>query len=128
MGMPSKPERSQCLSGHTVHAQRLYVGRMGRVERLYLSCGRGSKRRQRGIKQAPFNGGTACEVKDKSEVKPCNTQPCNSEGCINGAWGRWSDWTGCSATCGGALRSRSRDLEQIENDCGTPAPGDDEQL
>ena len=34
--MPSKPERSQCLSGHTVHAQRLYMGRMGRVERLHL--------------------------------------------------------------------------------------------
>ena len=34
---------------------------------------------------------------------------------VNGAWGAWTLWSGCSHTCGGGYRSRTRQ-------CNSPAP------
>ena len=34
---------------------------------------------------------------------------------VDGGWGRWSDWSVCSVTCGDGLRSRTRE-------CDDPAP------
>ncbi|XP_078383081.1 uncharacterized protein LOC144665674 isoform X2 [Oculina patagonica] len=46
-------------------------------------------------------------------------QKCPSNICpapIDGHWGRWSDWSGCSKTCNDGIRTRFRK-------CNNPAPG-----
>merc|ERR1719456_336588 len=64
------------------------------------SCGGGQKTRNRAIKVSPVGNGQLCEPHSKTEISPCNTQPCNGGGCIDGAWGDWSSWGQCSASCG----------------------------
>ena len=34
---------------------------------------------------------------------------------VDGAWGRWKNWSMCSTTCGGGISTRGRD-------CDSPAP------
>jgi len=85
-------------------------------------CGGGTKRRTRHVAEAPRNGGLACEPQDKEEAFPCSTQPCG-QGCIDGKWGAWGEWTHCSASCASSYRSRSRNLEIQPSPCGKAAAG-----
>ncbi|CAE7287718.1 adt-1 [Symbiodinium sp. CCMP2456] len=85
-------------------------------------CGGGTKRRSRGVMEAPRNGGKECEPQDMEQAFPCNTQPCGS-GCVDGQWGAWSSWTSCSATCSSSYQSRSRNLEIQPSSCGKAAAG-----
>eukprot|EP00439_Symbiodinium_sp_Y106_P038052 s1887_g4.t1 len=85
-------------------------------------CGGGTKRRTRGVMEAPRNGGKECEPQDMEQAFPCNTQPCGS-GCVDGQWGAWSSWTSCSATCSSSYQSRSRNLEIQPSSCGKAAAG-----
>ncbi|CAE7897597.1 adt-1 [Symbiodinium microadriaticum] len=85
-------------------------------------CGGGTKRRTRGVMEAPRNGGKVCEPQDMEQAFPCNTQPCGS-GCVDGQWGAWSSWTSCSATCSSSYQSRSRNLEIQPSSCGKAAAG-----
>ena len=74
-------------------------------------CGGGSESRTRTCTDpAPENGGAECQG-DDSESQDCNTQGCP----VNGGWSDFSDWTDCSAECGGGSESRTRT-------CTNPAP------
>jgi len=69
----------------------------------------------------PTGNGKTCEPADKLEVQPCNTQACGS--CVDGKWGPWSMWSGCSATCVGGVMFRHRNVAQRANECGVPVSG-----
>ncbi|CAL1174103.1 unnamed protein product [Cladocopium goreaui] len=81
-----------------------------------VSCGGGSKRRNRAVVQAPNAGGKACDPQIKEVVMPCNTQQCGD--CRDGKWGEWSEWGRCSAKCGKAISTRHRSVVVLPNDCG----------
>ena len=59
---------------------------------------------------APEHGGAACEGAAE-QTEGCNTQECS----VDGAWGPWSPFYFCSATCGGGNRRRIRQ-------CNNPEP------
>eukprot|EP01012_Entosiphon_sulcatum_P049575 TRINITY_DN6820_c0_g1_i6.p1 TRINITY_DN6820_c0_g1~~TRINITY_DN6820_c0_g1_i6.p1 ORF type:complete len:7637 (+),score=112.47 TRINITY_DN6820_c0_g1_i6:5459-28369(+) len=81
-----------------------------------MSCGPGFQYRHRVITSAPLHGGLACG--NLSDVRPCNLQPCPVGGCVVSDW---SNFTACSATCGGGFTSRSRRvLTDITNGAQCP--------
>jgi len=74
-------------------------------------CGGGSQSRSKTCSNpAPANGGADCDG-DDSETQDCNTDPCP----VDGGWSDFSDWSECSADCGGGSQSRSKT-------CSNPAP------
>eukprot|EP00929_Paragymnodinium_shiwhaense_P087745 TRINITY_DN4788_c0_g1_i2.p1 TRINITY_DN4788_c0_g1~~TRINITY_DN4788_c0_g1_i2.p1 ORF type:complete len:1557 (-),score=362.68 TRINITY_DN4788_c0_g1_i2:90-4760(-) len=87
------------------------------------SCDGGTTKRSRDIKKMPRHKGKACTVQDKEEVRPCNTGPCNKAQCVDGVWGDWNDWAGCTASCGGGTTYRQRHQIITANSCGKPADG-----
>ncbi|KAL4223330.1 hypothetical protein ACF0H5_016801 [Mactra antiquata] len=56
-------------------------------------------------------GGLPCSG-ESSETLHCFIKSCP----VNGGWTTWTDWSGCSVTCGAGLERRSRD-------CSNPPPG-----
>ncbi|KAK7485590.1 hypothetical protein BaRGS_00023165, partial [Batillaria attramentaria] len=66
-----------------------------------------------------------CDAVDECEAEPCGLHPCENlaggflchcqDGWINGNWSVWEQWTDCSATCGGGVRTRERA-------CNNPQP------
>ena len=75
------------------------------------SCGRGNQARTRTCtKPAPAHGGAQCEG-ISSETQICNSHACP----IDGGWTNWTEWTNCSADCGGGNQTRTRN-------CANPAP------
>lgn len=85
------------------------------------TCGRGSKRRNRVIVQAPRGLEQRCEALCPSEIDECNPQPC--EEVIDGKWAEWSEWAECSATCGTGFKSRHREASHHPNSRGKPLTG-----
>ncbi|KAF5902294.1 thrombospondin-2 isoform X1, partial [Clarias magur] len=76
-----------------------------------VTCGEGQITRIRHCNSpVPQLGGKDCEGNGR-ETEHCDTKPCP----INGEWGPWSPWAGCSLTCGGGVRSRKRV-------CNSPRP------
>jgi len=76
------------------------------------SCGSSAfKLRKRECNNPPaMFGGQNCPG-DAIESMACNSQACP----VNGGLSEWSSWTGCSATCGPAIKTRDRS-------CTNPAP------
>jgi hypothetical protein len=66
------------------------------------TCGSGSHKRYRSIKQSNANGGKTCG--DLMESKACGTIECPID-CVNGLWGSWSK---CTKECGGGTYTRTR--------------------
>ncbi|XP_076262615.1 semaphorin 5c-like [Rhynchophorus ferrugineus] len=62
---------------------------------------------------APAFGGRVCVGQDILEAS-CDVPSCPKTK-INGGWSAWSEWTPCSTTCGGGIRSRHRR-------CDNPVP------
>eukprot|EP00927_Polykrikos_kofoidii_P085848 TRINITY_DN9436_c0_g1_i1.p1 TRINITY_DN9436_c0_g1~~TRINITY_DN9436_c0_g1_i1.p1 ORF type:complete len:1539 (+),score=133.59 TRINITY_DN9436_c0_g1_i1:107-4723(+) len=87
-----------------------------------MTCGGGSRQRSQTVSAAPAKGGKLCDPLPKSESAACNTEPCPMH-CVNGTWDVWQQWTVCSASCGGAYRSRHRDMAVEANYCGERPKG-----
>ncbi|XP_070535820.1 semaphorin-5A-like isoform X2 [Ptychodera flava] len=76
-----------------------------------VSCGTGIEIRQRQC-QDPLDGTPAHDcVGNRIDSRECTNEICS----VNGSWTCWSDWTECSASCGGGVQSRIRN-------CTNPAP------
>ena len=66
------------------------------------SCGGGRKKRSRSCKH-PRHGGNPCRGQS-SDSRSCKHHSCP----IDGTWHHWRSWGGCSRTCGGGTKRRSR--------------------
>ncbi|KAK7902166.1 hypothetical protein WMY93_018935 [Mugilogobius chulae] len=76
-----------------------------------VTCGEGQITRIRHCNApVPQLGGRDCEGSGR-ETQRCTAKPCP----IDGGWGPWSPWATCSATCGGGIKSRTRE-------CNSPEP------
>ena len=83
-----------------------------------VTCGNGSSFRNRTYAVSPKCGGASCDGISR-EIRSCNTECCP----VDCQWEKWSAWESCSATCGGGVKIRIRDVE-IQPKCGgTNCPG-----
>ncbi|XP_074627228.1 uncharacterized protein LOC141885237 isoform X4 [Acropora palmata] len=72
-----------------------------------VTCGPGKRERMRKCDNPPPKfGGESCFGSDR-QTMPCSLSDCP----VDGRWGKWSPWTECSATCGAAKRSRTRECD-----------------
>lgn len=82
-------------------------------------CGQGSKSRSRIIATPGFD----CDS-ELSEVAPCNsfTPSCQVAKNQNCLWSQWKAWGTCSATCGGGITQRTREVEVPAGEDGLACP------
>ncbi|XP_063400323.1 A disintegrin and metalloproteinase with thrombospondin motifs adt-1-like isoform X2 [Mytilus trossulus] len=85
-----------------------------------VTCGGGTKSRSKNrtcTNPEPKHGGQPCE----GSTTETSAVLCNSMSCpIDGGWSsydEWSSWSVCSVTCGGGVKSRSRNRS-----CSNPVP------
>ncbi|XP_020915806.1 coadhesin [Exaiptasia diaphana] len=92
-------------------------GPWGEYEACTVTCGGGVQVRRRLCdKPPPQYGGKNCkemELGDDQETKSCNEEKCP----VNGGYSVWSEFTDCSKSCGGGVKSRART-------CTNPSPDD----
>ncbi|KAM3620522.1 uncharacterized protein V6R79_024924 [Siganus canaliculatus] len=89
------------------------------------TCNGGQMRRYRTCDNPrPANGGRACAGTD-TQIQRCSTATCP----VDGSWGPWQSWGGCSASCGGGQRTRVRLCNSPSpSGGGRPCPGDSSHL
>ena len=88
------------------------------------SCSSGTKARTRTCNNpSPTNGGHTC-TGNATETEWCQIIPCP----IHGGWGKWSNWTDCTKTCGNGIKSRYRNCDSPPSQHGGKyCPGDSNQ-
>jgi hypothetical protein len=64
----------------------------------------------------PAYGGAECPPLE--ETRACNEQPCPVDCVVS----EWSEWSECSAPCGGGTQSRTRTIVTPPANGGTPCP------
>jgi len=80
-----------------------------------VTCGSGQQARNRNITGLRDPGGSGCNM-PLAEARECidaryGVPPsCNTTDC---RWDDWSDWSGCTCSCGGGQRTRSRQIAQV---------------
>ncbi|XP_060104212.1 SCO-spondin-like [Heteronotia binoei] len=79
------------------------------------SCGGGNALRHRPCHETP--SGAPCAAEAMEEVAQCNPQPCPGACLLS----EWSEWSPCSASCGGGTSERSRSrVPPLEEPCPFP--------
>eukprot|EP00927_Polykrikos_kofoidii_P044149 TRINITY_DN38198_c0_g1_i1.p1 TRINITY_DN38198_c0_g1~~TRINITY_DN38198_c0_g1_i1.p1 ORF type:complete len:1721 (+),score=194.58 TRINITY_DN38198_c0_g1_i1:123-5285(+) len=86
--------------------------------RCSTSCGGGNHNRMRRIISPSVANGRPCDT-SLEEVRPCGTEPCGFEVCLDCSMGPWSAWSACAAPCGGE-RYRFRAIRDRPTPCGKP--------
>uniref|UniRef100_A0A3B4XYZ2 SCO-spondin n=1 Tax=Seriola lalandi dorsalis TaxID=1841481 RepID=A0A3B4XYZ2_SERLL len=74
-----------------------------------VSCGAGLQSRYRFCSSPHRSGSGLPCLGPHREDQVCISTPCD------GGWGQWSNWTECTKSCGGGIRSRRRE-------CDSPSP------
>jgi len=86
-----------------------------------VTCGKGSKTRQRSVDRKPAAGGVACG-------SLTNAADCSGGACpVHCEMGSWSAWSACTATCGAGHHHRERSIvkESKYGGLGCPATKED---
>jgi len=89
------------VSGEELIIQDCKVGEWSQ-EDCSVSCGGGEMKEFRAILLMQHNGGMECPP--LSKVTPCKTEVCPVD-CVVGDW---SEWSQCSAKCGGGVKEKVR--------------------
>jgi len=82
------------------------------------TCGGGRTNRTRTVTTPASGGGLPCP--SLYEENSCNTQVCPVDCVVSG----WSNWTNCSASCGGGTQSHTRSIITPAVGTGEPCPTD----
>jgi len=80
-------------------------------------CGGGTRSRTWTTTAEPLYGGAACPS-PLTQEEACNTGACPAEPCE----GSWSGWSGCSATCGGGIKTKTWTTTKEPKYGGTACP------
>uniref|UniRef100_A0A7S1NC01 Spondin-like TSP1 domain-containing protein n=1 Tax=Eutreptiella gymnastica TaxID=73025 RepID=A0A7S1NC01_9EUGL len=78
------------------------------------TCGGGSQLRTRYHTTASAHGGAPCG--EREETRTCETDPCPVD-CVLGTW---TEWSACSASCGGGSQVRTRPVDTVALHGGAP--------
>ena len=70
---------------------------------------RAGLRHRHALPRGEPEGGLGCFGATK-EMKACQVAPPEAVDCV---WGSWSHWSGCSCSCGGGTKRRSRAIEKL---------------
>lgn len=68
------------------------------------SCGGGVRQRHRPAQNVLHHSGLPCDRSLGSQFESCHTQACDRDCTLSD----WADWTACTATCGGGVKTRQR--------------------
>jgi len=74
-------------------------------------CGGGQKMRMRTIESPQKNGGK-CAGGSMSEITPCASNTCFTEGAGSCKLSVWNEWSACSSSCGSGSQARGRAVLQ----------------
>lgn len=83
-----------------------------------VTVGTGTQSRVRMVSSLAQNGGEGCNG-TLAEVMPCQV---TGWAAIDCKWGDWEEWSGCTVTCGGGNRQRSRVIAQAAENGGKSCP------
>eukprot|EP00931_Biecheleriopsis_adriatica_P067902 TRINITY_DN41956_c0_g1_i1.p1 TRINITY_DN41956_c0_g1~~TRINITY_DN41956_c0_g1_i1.p1 ORF type:complete len:1640 (-),score=239.78 TRINITY_DN41956_c0_g1_i1:105-5024(-) len=118
-------ETRGCNSG-PCDAQDCTVSEWGEWGPCSSSCGAGQQSRGRSITAMRSPDGTGCEL-GLGETRECEGDHfCGKLDC---KWGDWSEWSGCSCSCDGGQKTRTRHIARAPRNGGLPCEaGDKEQI
>ncbi|XP_052807331.1 uncharacterized protein LOC128236487 isoform X7 [Mya arenaria] len=86
-----------------------------------VSCGTGSKTRNRNCDNPPPSGGGDACLGDSSESEVCNLGSCTQNENQNGGWSTWIRTSDCTVTCGGGFAVWTRSCDNpIQTGSGQP--------
>merc|ERR1712168_1381343 len=106
-GLGSPVERRPCET--QACARYTKFGPWGECSR---SCAGGTQSRSRRCYAPGVSSKVDCShLGSDTETRECETQPCP----VNGNWGKWTPWSGCSKSCGRGTKVKSRV-------CNNPSP------
>jgi len=86
-----------------------------------VSCGSGRQTRSRMILVEAEGEGASCPDDLEAHKEGCNSDDCP----VDCMWADWSPWNGCSVTCGGGNRTRTRGKIREEQFGGSPCEGEE---
>jgi len=98
--------------GHDAFFQDCEVGKW-EPEECTQVCNTGEQTLTRGVMTAAQGGADCLPL---TAIRKCNTQPCP----VDCELSSWSEWSKCSAKCGGGIQQRLRDVKRAMRYGGKP--------